>query len=37
MDHSKIGNRNTSIELLRVLCMIFIVAYHAMLPPPQVG
>lgn len=35
MDNSKIGNRNTSIELLRLLCMIFIVAYHVMLKTPM--
>ena len=37
MDNSKIGNRNTSIELLRLLCMVFIVAYHAMLKSPMWG
>lgn len=35
IDNSKIGNRNTSIELLRLLCMIFIVAYHVMLKTPM--
>lgn len=27
--------RNSSIELLRLLCMIFIVAYHVMLKTPM--